>query len=186
MWRHTPSVFDPYPVLPAGPPEAAPRRLPAAAPTAPDLVGLASTDARRAARRSGLFVEVEERPTAPELWGLVLQQQPLPGQPMEPEGILRLTVASRPLVTVPDVRGRDEDEALSLLREVGLGAVRRATRRSDRVPEGCIVRTRPRAGVEVTLGSSVTYVIAAGQRPVRRDRSDRRRRGLGRLSEGRL
>jgi beta-lactam-binding protein with PASTA domain len=187
MWRHVPSTLDPDPdpVPPAavpGPPQPGAPARPVS--VAPDLVGLRSTDARRVAREWGLLVEIEERPTAPELRGQVLEQRPSPGQSMEPGANLVLTVGSRPYVTVPDIRGRDEDEATAMLRELGLEAVRRATRRTDRVPEGSILRTRPRAGAEVVYGSSVSYVLAAGARPSRGDHADHRHRRVGRLPDG--
>lgn len=184
MWRHVPSTSDPRPVPPAAVPALSQQEAYPPSSTAPDLIGMRSTDARRVARESGLLVEVEERPTAPELWGQVLDQRPSPGQPMEPGANLGLTVGSRPFVIVPDVRGRDEDEAVAMLREAGLEAVRRATRRSDRVPEGSIVRTRPRAGAEVVFGSSVAYVLAAGSRSARGGHDDHRRRRVGRLPDG--
>jgi serine/threonine-protein kinase len=137
------------------------------------------------ARLAGLPVEVVEQPSAPELWGQVLGQEPAAGVALQARGQLTITVGARPHVTVPDVRGRDEEEALSLLHDAGLGAARRATRRSNRVPEGCIVRTRPRPGAEVVTGSTVSYVLAAGRRDSGADRKGARQRvHVGRLPDG--
>lgn len=65
-------------------------------------------------------------------------------------------------MVVPDVSGRDGQEALALLQDAGLTPERRASRRSGKVPEGHVLRTRPRAGSEVPVGSRVAYVIASG------------------------
>ena len=63
-----------------------------------------------------------------------LPQRPAPDTLAGPDGSVIITVGAHPRVAVPDIRGRDEDDALSVLREAGLGADRRAARRSDRVP----------------------------------------------------
>lgn len=191
MWRHLPPVLggrqplsnEPSAVQPTDPTSAP---APAPVPLVPDLVGLPSTDARRLARAARLAATVEERVSSEGLWGRVLEQDPVPGATGAPEGVVTLFVGARPRVPVPDIRGRDEDEALSMLREVGLGADRRAARRSDRVPEGCVVRTRPRAGTEVAIGSHVSYVVAAGptETTVRGHKRDRTTARATRLADG--
>jgi serine/threonine-protein kinase len=151
----------------------------------PDLVGLPSTEARRLARQSRFTLEVLERGTSEGLWGCVLEQAPVPGASLDDSTAVSITVGARPHVTVPDLRGREEEEALSMLREAGLGAARRNARRSDRVPDGCIVRTRPRAGASLPMGSRVSYVVATGTREV--DSSHKRvqrRARVGRLPDG--
>jgi beta-lactam-binding protein with PASTA domain len=153
---------------------------------APDLVGLPIAEARRRVRLAGAAIEVTERAASGGLWGRVLAQTPVAGEAVSSDGAIALVIGARPHVTVPDVRGRDEDDALSLLREVGLGTAGRATRRSDRVPEGRVVRTRPRAGADVPVGSLVSYVVAAApwtRGHARRD-TDRRRVRVGRLPDG--
>jgi len=192
MWRHLPSVFGGRPSVPAElvfePPAEPP--VPEAPPVVspslmPELVGLPSTEARRLARQSRLRLEVLERGTSEGLWGRVLEQDPAPGAALDDSTVVALTVGARPHVTVPDLRGRGEEEALSMLRESGLGAARRNARRSDRVPDGCIVRTRPRAGASVPVGSRVAYVVATGVRDVDRShKRDQRRARVGRLPDG--
>ena len=193
MWRHLPSVFGGRPNLPAelvfeplaetSVPEAPPVL---SSPTlVPDLVGLPSTEARRLGRQSRLTLEVLERGTSEGLWGRVLEQDPAPGVALDDSAVVAITVGARPHVTVPDLRGRGEEEALSILREAGLGAARRNARRSDRVPDGCIVRTRPRAGASLPVGSRVSYVVATGMRDVDRShKRDQRRARVGRLPDG--
>ena len=152
----------------------------------PDLVGLPTTDARRVARAARLSVIVEECHATEESWGRVLEQDPASGASGTPQSLVTLTVGTRPRVPVPDVRGRDEDEALSILREAGLGTARRAIRSSDRVPEGCVVRTRPRHGAEVATGSRISYVVAASPREAGRGsrKHGRRAQRAARLADG--
>jgi serine/threonine-protein kinase len=192
MWRHHfPAVFGGGIPLPT---ELSPRQPSATEhdeagllqPVAvPDLVGLPSTDARRLARAHGFSVTVEEHHSSEGLWGRVLSQDPAPGASGAPDSILTLSVGTRPRVPVPDVRGRDEEEALSILREAGLGTARRAIRSSDRVPEGCVVRTRPRHGAEVATGSRISYVVASSPREDGRGRKHGRRAPrAARLADG--
>lgn len=129
---------------------------------APELVGMSINDARRAARMADLQLEVEERPGDQAMWGRVLDQDPQPGVDVKPGATISVVIGGRRHVRVPDVRGRDEAEALNLLREAGLSPERRSTRPSDKVPEGQILRTRPRAGTEVAVGSRVAIVVASG------------------------
>jgi serine/threonine-protein kinase len=96
-----------------------------------------------------------------------------------------IVIGSRPDVIVPDVRGRDEEDALRALADAGLGTARRVMRRSDSVPEGHIVRTRPRAGAEVPTGSRVSYVVGVGPREsAGHRRGDRHRVRARRLPDG--
>lgn len=194
MWRSLSTVLRGRPPLPV---DAHIEQLPSLEPTleapvvappprvAPDVVGLTSSDARRLGRMGGQRVFVIERTASRALWGRVLEQEPAAGSPLASDGMLVLTVGARPHVTVPDVRGRAEDDALSMLRQAGLGTARRAARRSDRVPEGHVVRTRPRAGAEVPIGSLVSYVVAAEPRPERASHHrDQRRVRATRLPDG--
>lgn len=190
MWRSLSTVLRGRPPLPVDAsidqrPSGEPVATTLPVPVAPDVVGLTSSDARRLGRMGGQRVFVVERTASRALWGRVLEQEPSAGSPLAADGMLVLTVGARPHVTVPDVRGRAEDDALSMLRQAGLGTARRATRRSDRVPEGHVVRTRPRAGAEVPVGSLVSYVIAAEARPDRAARRrDQRRVRATRLPDG--
>jgi beta-lactam-binding protein with PASTA domain len=133
-------------------------------------------EARRQASLASQRVYTIELGTDQGSWGRVLEQQPAAGAAPAPDGILVLTVGARPNVTVPDVRGRVESEALATLRDAGLGATRRVIRHSDKVPEGHVIRTRPRAGAEVPAGSHVSCIVADAPRPSGRERRGERGR----------
>lgn len=133
--------------------------------SAPDLRGMLSPDARRIGRMSELHVWVVTHPTTEALWGRVVGQDPAPGVALRPGDTVTITVGARPAVVVPDVRGGEEAEMLAVLRDAGLRPERRVARRSDSVPGGHIVRTRPRAGATVPNGTAVTYVVATPRPP---------------------
>jgi beta-lactam-binding protein with PASTA domain len=186
MWRTASPTLDPGLTLSAEVALADPLQGSTSPPTAdadlgdgpagtvstPDLRGMASRDALRLGRMSDLRVWVRKRPTAEATWDRVLAQDPAPGVPLWPGSTITLTIGERPAVEVPDVRGGEEAEMLTVLRQAGLRPDRRVARRSDRVPEGHIVKTRPRAGSMVPLGTKLTYVVAT-PRPAHGPRAHR-------------
>lgn len=178
MWRSPDTVLGGQPGEPAEPSTdegqlAATTVAPAAT---PDFVGLSLMEARRHARLVGLHVEALERITGEDEWGQVLAQEPAAGIVPRSDATVSLTVGVRPHVRVPDVRGRSEDDALALLRAAGFGSTRRVVRKSDKVPEGHVVRTRPRAGSQVPAGSRISYVLADAPRPTGRERHGEKHR----------
>jgi beta-lactam-binding protein with PASTA domain len=196
MWRTFPLVHEGEPVVSeeegVGPPPiaATERELddvmqPPGTLGAPDLRGMLSPDARRIGRMSELQVWVVTHPTTEALWGRVVAQDPAPGVALRPGDTVTITVGARPAVVVPDVRGGEEAEMLAVLRDAGLRPERRVARRSDNVPGGHIVRTRPRAGAAVPHGTAVTYVVAT-PRPLhgKQDRRHERRVRARRLPDG--
>ncbi len=142
----------------------------------PALVGLSLMEARRQARLVGLHVEVLERITGEDEWGQVLAQEPGAGSAPGRQASVSVTVGMRPHARVPDVRGRSEDDALAVLRAAGFVSTRRLVRKSDKVPEGHVVRTRPRAGSQVPAGSRISYVLADAPRPTGRERHGEKHR----------
>jgi serine/threonine-protein kinase len=146
---------------------------------------MAMQEARLIGRLSDLHVSIEAHTTEEALWDRVVAQDPFPGATLRPGDTLKIIVGRRSTVLVPDVRGGEEDEMLGLLREAGLRPDRRVTRRSDSVPEGHIVRTRPRAGSSVPYGSKVTYVVATPRAPHgRSNRNHEKRNRTSRLPDG--
>jgi hypothetical protein len=191
MWRTVPTVSGPGHPVPRSPvaegsanettmaeparPSSASGPLPA-----PDLVGMTPQDARRYARFAEVELHVEERPTDSGLRGRVFRQEPIPGTELKPGDVVTAFVGTRPLVPVPDVSGLDEQESLSVLRAAGLTPSRRVVRRSRSVAVGHVIRTRPRAGSEVSVGTRVAYVVAVAPRPKRSESRRDARRGRDR------
>lgn len=178
-WPARPAVTrSPY----AAPPESATAALPVAM---PDLVGLTPQDARRVARLSGLHLMLHELPVEHDLRGRILAQEPMAGSPLGLGQLVSATIGARPAVAIPDLRGIEEQEALAFLRASGLDPSRRIVRRSNDVEPGAVIRTRPRAGTEVPVGTRVAVMIASALRPERVSaRPDVRRHRARRLPDG--
>lgn len=152
---------------------------------APDLLGMTTHDARQASRSADLQVSITTRTSEEALWGRIVAQDPEPGGVVRPGDDIELTVGARPEVVVPDVRGGVVDEMLDVLREAGLRPQRRVARRSGSLPEGHILRTRPRAGATVPHGTGITYVVATERQPRRNQhRRDSKRARFSRLPDG--
>ncbi|UFU00983.1 Stk1 family PASTA domain-containing Ser/Thr kinase [Radiobacillus kanasensis] len=68
-------------------------------------------------------------------------------------------------VKIPDVAGKEYEEALRELNEKNLQVTREEIN-SDEVPEGYVVKTDPKAGMQVKEGSKVTVFTSQGQEKV--------------------
>ena len=151
----------------------------------PDLVGMTSHDARRIARLAELDVIIEEHPAQAGFRGRVLRQDPEPGASSRPGDVVTVAVGGRPMISIPDLRAADEQDALAMLRSAGLLPSRRVLRRSRDVPPGSVIRTRPRAGSEVPAGTRIAYVIASAERPERASaRREAKRQRAPRMPDG--
>ena len=68
-------------------------------------------------------------------------------------------------VTVPDVLGMEQEEAVSTIKDAGLKVGDIETSYSDDVEEGCVMEQTPDADKEVEEGSEVDLVISKGEAP---------------------
>lgn len=132
----------------------------------PDVRGLAERDARLRLENAGLVVEVRyEHADEPE--GVVVDQDPGPGSPIQAGMTVYLTVSrgpeSRPVV-VPSLFGLTVAGAQDELRAVGLvaGAVQE---RHSPYPAGTVIGQDPAAAASVERGSRVDLVVSKGPAP---------------------
>ncbi len=68
-------------------------------------------------------------------------------------------------VTVPDVRGDTEQEALVTFGATGLTAGAKTNRYDANAPKGTVLSTDPKAGVVVARGTAVDYLVSRGPAP---------------------
>lgn len=66
----------------------------------------------------------------------------------------------------PDLTGMSEADALAALKAVGLTGAAGTPEHSDTVAEGMVISQDVAAGTEIALGSTVTYVLSLGKKPV--------------------
>jgi beta-lactam-binding protein with PASTA domain len=128
----------------------------------PDVVGLIERDARRRVERRGLDPEVERESSTKVVEGAVIRSDPGAGVAIDRGSRVTLFVSTGPeQVTVPDVVGLDQEDALTRLRSRGLSVVVRERASSE--PIDTVVAQSPVAGQEVDEGSSVTVFVSNGR-----------------------
>jgi len=130
----------------------------------PEFVGRTEADALRLARSRGLILETGYTESDEDV-GRVIDQLPGPGVEISVGTSVQVTVATQSeTVVVPDVYGIKEAKAIDRLQASGLKPGARFEI-EDPLPEGYVVSTDPRAGVSMTRGSLVDYVVSTGRAP---------------------
>jgi len=128
----------------------------------PSVLGVGFDDAQAELRALGLVLGdtlgVPHSSVAP---GIIVAQDPLPGQQLRAGGRIRVGVSTGlPRMTVPDVVGFRAERATNLLRRLGFEVDQRAEP-SDHA-EGTVLGTSPSAGTSRTLPSRVLLRVSDG------------------------
>jgi serine/threonine-protein kinase len=126
----------------------------------PDLVGKDIEDARDQLESAGLTADVRREENEDAEPGTVLRQDPAAGGKIDKGGEIKLVVAEEPeSVSVPDVRGRSESEAVAALSSVGLevNVDERDVNRPSQ--DGVVQKQSPGRGKRLDRGSSVTITV---------------------------
>ena len=125
----------------------------------PRLTGLSTRDAWAAVREAGLGRgEVEKRPAAGAP-GVVLEQSPDAGRRVEKGTPVRLWIAARIRIEVPDLHGLSERDAWAVVNESRLAEGGARAELSDE-PAGTVVRQNPEAGATAAPGDAVGIWLA--------------------------
>ncbi len=128
----------------------------------PDLRGRTAQDATEALRVMGfLNVKTDRVDSTAELRDKVVNTTPPTGTDAPVNGAVVVHIGNGPKeVTVPDVTGQTEDEARTILRQIGLEMVSVAG--DSELPQGQIVSSSPGRGVTVEQGSTVQVTVSRG------------------------
>lgn len=129
----------------------------------PNVNGLTYDEAAQRLAQSGFKTEQGEQRydnSAPKL--TVIEQSPEPGTPESVGSTVTLVVsAGQRIVTVPTVTGMTRIEAQVLLEKDGFDIGEVGETNSDS-PQGTVVSTRPPAGAQVSVPSTVALVLSRG------------------------
>ena len=141
-------------------------RLDAAKPVAvPDVVGSVERLAVQQIHEAGLEDLVERVPNADIPIGQVFAQDPQPGDRTERGNFVTITVSTGPKkVIVPNVVGRDRDQAVSELTAAGLKA--NPVGINSLEPVDTVLATAPKSGTEVIEGTTVRVNYSKGPKPI--------------------
>jgi eukaryotic-like serine/threonine-protein kinase len=133
----------------------------------PSFVGLPLTDARKNAEAQGFVLTVGAYQFTDQAQeGSVIAQDPASGVPAPRGSQVTVTVATqKQTVPVPDLRLRTEAEAFDVLAQNFLAPGQRSEAYDPEVPANLVIRTNPRAGVNVARGTPIDYAISLGPAP---------------------
>jgi tRNA A-37 threonylcarbamoyl transferase component Bud32 len=131
----------------------------------PDVRGQTEDTAIQALRAEGLDVEVEREESSWEQYNSVVDQSPLPGERVEENETVTLTVGNGPdEVVVPDLVLESAAADTLAFEGLVLGSVQEVP--SDTVPAGQVIETSPAEGTEVDRDTVVDIVVSTGPAPV--------------------
>ena len=132
----------------------------------PRFKDLTITIARTVADSFGLLLEEQSVQTDEAPPGTVIDQVPGVGEQVRPGSSVHVQVAQLPdTLTVPDVRGETEENAIKDLANAGLLPGVRFKEFSADVAAGMVIRTDPRTGIDVASDTRVAYYLSRGPRP---------------------
>jgi beta-lactam-binding protein with PASTA domain/predicted Ser/Thr protein kinase len=127
----------------------------------PRVTQLQLVEARAKLERAGFDVE-QTRVRSAQPFDQVLDQDPNPGEEAEAGATVTLEVSDGPgEVLVPAVANLPQAQAIKELEDAGL-KVTRDVAFSDEVRRGLAIRTVPREGEEVTVGTRVRLLVSEG------------------------
>ena len=136
--------------------------------TVPDVVGLSEADAGTAVEDAGFVVVPGGAYSETVSAGVVISQSPEAGATAPVGSPVSLTISLGPeppsTTTVPDVMGKSEAEATSLLTEAGYEVVAARTY-SDAVPADVVGFQLPVGGSITEPGLTVGILVSDGPRP---------------------
>jgi serine/threonine-protein kinase len=135
--------------------------------TTPSLLNLTATEAHNKAAKSGLGTKVIDHDFSEVVAkGRVLRTSPGQGEDVDKNGTVALVLSKGPeRYPVPDVVGRTEDVARSMMEDAHL-TVSVERRHNLTVPEGSVISADPEPGTEVKRNAAVTMVVSEGPKPV--------------------
>jgi beta-lactam-binding protein with PASTA domain/glucose/arabinose dehydrogenase len=135
--------------------------------TVPDVVGQTRQTATNTIIASGLVVgPITNAFSSTISIGLIISENPAAGTSVPTGSTVYLIVSSGPPpVTVPNLVGQTQGDALTTITNVGLLIGTTSMVSSTTVAQGLVISQLPTAGTQVANGSAVNLVISAGPPP---------------------
>jgi len=131
----------------------------------PDVEGLPNRLAVREIRDAGLKALVFSRTDEEVKLGIVIEQDPQPGERMTRGNLVTIYVSEGlPKANVPDVVGRSRDDAVAALTDAGLKANVVSVNSLEDVDT--VLATAPKAGTELVQGATVRVNVSKGPKPI--------------------
>lgn len=130
----------------------------------PDVIGKDEATAQKTLEDAG-FTVASTAVYSSQPQGQVVDTDPEPGTEAAKGSTVTIQVSKgQEKITVPDVRGKDENSAKSALSGAGLN-VTVTTEYSDSVAQGNVISQDPSPSTKVDAGTNVTIVVSMGKKP---------------------
>lgn len=132
-----------------------------------NLSGMPAPDATAELNQAGFTKVIQAPPqTSPMPLGVVITTRPAPGTKARTDRAVTLVVSAGPApVTVPDVAGKSQAEATSVLQAAGF-RVNPSLQPSDSVEAGTVISTSPPSNQQVGPGTAITLLVSSGKQQV--------------------
>ena len=130
--------------------------------TVPSVMGMSLEEAAMTLNQNRLRYRVVDFVTSEAPPGQIWAQSPSSGAKVPAFTVITLRVTKQPsvaYVTVPNVTGKNIDDAIDTLSSVGLTVTTRELQTAQ-YPPGQVVEQNPAAGTQMAKGSSVLLVVA--------------------------
>jgi eukaryotic-like serine/threonine-protein kinase len=128
----------------------------------PELRTQTSTEAQATLIKLGLVADLQNVETDQQDPNTVYDMSPKPG-PVPQGSTVTLKIAIAPTtVAVPDVVGKTQANATSILQAAGLNVTVGPSQASLTVPSGKVISQNPSAGIQVALNTTVTITVSTG------------------------
>ena len=136
--------------------------------TTPSLLKLTQAQAAAKAKQSGLTVKVTGYDFSEVVAkDLVLRTDPAQGKPVDKGGTVGLILSKGPeRYAVPDVVGKTEDVARSMIQDTHLTVAGAAHRYSTKYDKGTVISADPAPGELLKRDQAVQLVVSDGPKPV--------------------
>ncbi len=132
----------------------------------PNVTGMTEEEAKQTLNAKNLGFEVTSREESDEYEeGLVSSQTPASGKKVSKNTKVTVVVSSGLVgssITIPDVAGMTEDEALKTLNDAGFKNVSSSYVYSDSVAEGNVISTTPSANTNGSKDTKITMSVSKG------------------------
>ncbi|MBF0696177.1 Stk1 family PASTA domain-containing Ser/Thr kinase [Actinomyces bowdenii] len=141
----------------------------AAAIAVPDVANKSEQEAKTAIEDAGLVFQRAEKDVSDDQVeaGNAVSSDPAAGTQVAKGSTVTVTFSGgSAMVSVPDVSGKSQDEARTILQSQGLSVGNATTEDHATVAKDSVIRTDPVSGTSVQRGSTVSLVLSTGQTEV--------------------
>ncbi len=132
----------------------------------PNLQGMTQTQATAALNSAQLqlgTVSNTQQVSSGTAAGAVVSQDPTAGAKVAKGSKVNVTLNGPSLVTIPDVTGQTEAQALQALQSAGFATGPSKQAFDAKIPVGNVISQDPPAGTQAAKGSTVTLTVSKGQ-----------------------